>query len=298
MNAASVVRAMRPRQWIKNFMVYPALVFSGHLTDVSGLVAVTGGFVVFCLLSGAVYLFNDIRDFENDRAHPNKRFRPIASGELPIPDAWRAIGYLVAAGLGLSLALNIVTTRVGFDFLLVCAAYLVLQIAYTLKLKHVVILDVGCIAAGFVLRVMAGTAILNVPVGMWIVVCTTLLALFLGFGKRRHELVLLSGGAGEHRKILEEYSPYYLDQMIAVVTASTVIAYSLYTLDPVTVEKLGTAKLPYTIPFVIYGIFRYLYLVHQKEEGGSPSKVLISDRPLLLNIALWFLAVVILLYVS
>jgi 4-hydroxybenzoate polyprenyltransferase len=287
---------MRPGQWIKNFMLFPALVFSGHLTDLSGFIAVSGGFLVFCLLSGAVYIFNDIKDYENDRVHPNKRFRPIASGQLATPDARRAAAWLVAAGLAGSLLLNIVTIRVGTDFFAICVFYLILQVLYTLWLKQVVILDVGCIAAGFVLRVLGGAAILNVPVGMWIIICTTLLALFLGFGKRRHELTLLSEGAGEHRKILDEYSPYYLDQMIAVVTASTVIAYSLFTLDAVTVAKFGTTKLPITIPFVIYGIFRYLYLVHQKEEGGSPSRVLISDKPLLFNIALWLAAVVLLIY--
>ncbi|MCC6159463.1 MAG: decaprenyl-phosphate phosphoribosyltransferase [Deltaproteobacteria bacterium] len=298
MNVMAVLKAMRPKQWIKNFMVFPALVFAGHLTDLTDVIAVCGGFVVFCLLSGAVYLFNDIKDYEKDRLHPNKKFRPIASGELSIPDARRAMGFVAIAALVGSLALNIVTTKVGFDFFLIAVLYLALQIAYTLKLKHVVILDVGCIAAGFVLRVLAGTAIINVPIGMWIIVCTTLLALFLGFGKRRHELVLLSGEAGEHRRILEEYSPYYLDQMIAVVTASTVVAYSLYTMDAATIEKLGTTRLPLTIPFVIYGIFRYLYLVHQREEGGSPSKVLVSDKPLLINILLWFVAVVVLLYTT
>lgn len=298
MNVMAVLKAMRPKQWIKNFMVFPALVFAGHLTDLTDVIAVCGGFVVFCLLSGAVYLFNDIKDYEKDRLHPNKKFRPIASGELSIPDARRAMGLVAIAALVGSLALNIVTTKVGFDFFLIALLYLALQIAYTLKLKHVVILDVGCIAAGFVLRVLAGTAIINVPIGMWIIVCTTLLALFLGFGKRRHELVLLSGEAGEHRRILEEYSPYFLDQMIAVVTASTVVAYSLYTMDAATIEKLGTTKLPLTIPFVIYGIFRYLYLVHQREEGGSPSKVLVSDKPLLVNILLWFVAVVVLLYTT
>lgn len=298
MNFGHVLKAMRPRQWIKNFMVFPALVFSGHLTDARDLTAVTFGFAIFCLLSGSVYLFNDIKDYEKDRLHPNKRFRPIASGDLSISDARRAMAAIAAVALTGTLALNIVSRKVGLDFFLIAAAYLVLQIAYTLKLKHVVILDVGCIAAGFVLRVLAGAAIVNVPVGMWIVICTTLLALFLGFGKRRHEIVLLSEGAGEHRRILEEYSPYYLDQMIAVVTASTVVAYSLYTMDPITVQKLGTDNLPLTIPFVIYGIFRYLYLVHQKEEGGSPSKVLISDKPLLFNIMLWFGTVVTLLYVD
>ncbi len=296
MNWALVFKTMRPMQWIKNLMVFPALVFSGHLTDFSGLVAVSGGFVVFCLLSGAVYLFNDLRDYENDKAHPTKRHRPIASGELSVADAKRAMVRVAGAGLALSLALNVVTSRVGFDFFLVAVLYLALQAAYTLHLKNVVILDVACIAGGFVLRVLAGVAIINVPVSFWIIACTTLLAFFLGFGKRRHELLLLTDGAEGHRAILKEYSPYYLDQMISVVTASTVIAYSLYTVDPHTVAKLGTTRLPVTIPFVIYGIFRYLYLVHQKEEGGSPSRVLVTDRPLIINIGLWFVTVVALLY--
>lgn len=296
MNSLLVLKTMRPRQWIKNLMVYPAIVFSGHLSDLNELAAVTGGFFVFCLLSGAVYLINDIKDYDNDRAHPNKRFRPIASGALPIPEARRAAYLLAILGLALSLALNVLTEKVGLDFFGVCVAYLLLQTAYTQILKHVVILDVGCIAGGFVLRVLGGVAIINVPVSVWIIACTTLLALFLGFGKRRHELILLSEGAGEHRRILEEYSPYFLDQMISVVTACTVIAYSLYTMDPQTVAKLGTRHLPITIPFVVYGIFRYLYLVHQKEKGGSPSRVLISDKPLLINMGLWFATVVVLLY--
>lgn len=289
---------MRPRQWIKNFMIFPAMVFAGQFFDAKALVLTTLGFCVFCMLAGSIYLYNDIQDLEKDREHPKKRYRPIASGALPVHVAMRTAQVFMAAALAGSLALNAISTRVGMDFFVICLTYLVLQVAYSRWLKHVVIIDVGVIAAGFVLRVLAGGAILNLPVSPWLIICTTLLALFLGFGKRRHELVLLSNGATEHRKILEEYSPYFLDQMIAVVTASTVVAYSLYTLDQATVEKLGTDKLPITIPFVIYGIFRYLYLVHQKEEGGSPSRILLTDKPLLIDIALWFIAVVTLLYIK
>lgn len=293
-----ILKSMRPRQWIKNFMVFPAMVFAGEFFQLSSLLLSTLGFSVFCLLSGSIYLYNDIQDVEKDREHPKKKYRPIPSGNLPIGVALRAAQFAMVVALGGSLAMNLISTRVGFDFFFICLAYLVLQVAYSKWLKHVVIIDVGVIAAGFVLRVLAGGAILNLPVSPWLIICTTLLALFLGFGKRRHEIVLLANDAGTHRKILEEYSPYYLDQMIAVVTASTVVAYSLYTLDASTIEKLGTKYLPLTIPFVIYGIFRYLYLVHQKDEGGSPSRILLTDKPLLLDIALYFVAVVLILYLK
>ena len=279
-------------------MIFPAMVFAGEFFDLSSLFLSVLGFGVFCMLSGSIYLYNDIQDIEKDREHPKKKYRPIPSGNLPVSIALRAAHFAMIVALGGSLAMNLISTKVGFDFFLICLAYLVLQVAYSKWLKNIVIIDVGVIAAGFVLRVLSGGAILNLPVSPWLIICTTLLALFLGFGKRRHEIVLLANDAGTHRKILEEYSPYYLDQMIAVVTASTVVAYSLYTLDAGTIEKLGTQYLPLTIPFVIYGIFRYLYLVHQKEEGGSPSRILLTDKPLLADIALYFIAVVLILYLK
>jgi 4-hydroxybenzoate polyprenyltransferase len=289
---------MRPRQWIKNFMLFPAMVFAGVFFDAEAFGLTTLGFVVFCVISGSIYLYNDIQDVEKDREHPKKRFRPIPAGKLPIEVANNAFKILMVGALTGSLAMNAISLRVGFDFFMICVLYLILQVAYSKWLKHIVIIDVGVIAAGFVLRVLAGGAILNIPVSPWLLICTSLLALFLGFGKRRHELVLLEKEAGSHRRILEEYSPYYLDQMIAVVTASTVVAYSLYTLDVETVEKLGTPYLPWTIPFVLYGIFRYLYLVHQKDEGGSPSRILLTDKPLLIDMALYFAAVVTMLYLA
>ncbi len=296
MNYSMVLKSMRPRQWIKNFMVFPALVFAQKLTDPTAVLSVFGGFAVFCVLSGVVYIYNDLNDYQNDKNHPTKKFRPIASGQLSHEDARQAIVILAIAALAGSLALNLFSFRVGFDFLIICLLYLALQVSYSLYLKNIVILDVGAIAGGFVLRVLGGAAILNVEVSSWIIICTILLALFLGFGKRRHEIVLLSESAGSHRKILEEYSPYYLDQMISVVTAGTVVAYSLYTMDDRVIEKLGTKNLPLTIPFVLYGVFRYLYLVHQKDEGGSPSRVLLSDRPILIDIALFMVTAVVLLY--
>ncbi|MHA1569800.1 MAG: decaprenyl-phosphate phosphoribosyltransferase [Alphaproteobacteria bacterium] len=295
-----IVISMRPQQWVKNFMVFPALLFGGDIFDPVSQITVLGGFVVFCLLSGAVYLFNDLADVERDRAHPIKCKRPIPSGRLPEEVARRAVWIILALAFGLALALNLITTRVGFDFALIGLLYLILQIAYSKALKHVVILDVGCIAIGFVLRVLAGGALLNIPASFWVVACTVLLALFLGFGKRRHELTLLADGAVSHRKILQEYNTNFLDQMIALVTAATVIAYSLYTMSEQTVENLGAGAvyLPLTIPFVIYGIFRYLYLVHQKDRGGSPTRALLTDVPILINIGLWFVAVVAILYLT
>lgn len=292
-----IVLSMRPRQWVKNFVIFAALVFSGRVFDATSQLVTAGGFVVFCLLSGAVYLFNDLADVERDRAHPIKCKRPIPSGQLPEAVARRAVVVILALAFGGALALNLISTTVGVDFAGIALAYLVLQIAYSVHLKHVVILDVMCIALGFVLRVVAGSALLNVPASFWLIACTSLLALFLGFGKRRHELELLAEGAASHRKILQEYSTNFLDQMIALVTAATVIAYSLYTMSEETIAHFGSAAafLPLTIPFVIYGIFRYLYLVHHKQSGGSPTTTLLTDAPILIDIALYFITVVVVL---
>jgi 4-hydroxybenzoate polyprenyltransferase len=246
-------------------------------------------FVVFCVLSGTVYLINDVLDREQDRRHPLKAKRPIASGALSLRVAVVSAVVLGAGALAVAFML-------GIPFFAASAAYLALQLAYSLFLKHIVILDVMTIAAGFTLRAVAGGAAIMVPVSHWLVLCTTLLALFLALGKRRHELVLLAGHATEHRRILEDYSPYLLDQMISVVTASTLIAYAFYTISPETTERFGTSLLSLTIPFPLYGIFRYLYLVHQKEMGGSPSDLLLEDRPLLACIGLWAAGIVLIIY--
>jgi len=284
-----IFRSLRPTQWTKNFFVFAALLFSLKIRDISLLLRTLAAFGVFCVLSGAVYLINDVLDFAEDRVHPKKSKRPIAAGRVGRP---LAVG--LAAGLALaSLAAAALLNR---NFLIVAAVYLVLQVAYSLKLKHVVILDVFIIAAGFVLRVVAGGFVIAVPLSSWLLICTTLLALFIAMNKRRHELVLLEDNASSHRPILKEYSAYLLDQMISVVTASTVIAYCLYTVSPETVQKFGTENLIYTMPFVLYGIFRYLYLVHQKGKGGSPEELLLKDRPLLVAVVLWIVAVFAILY--
>jgi len=282
--------SLRPHQWTKNLVVLAALVFSKHLFDPDAALRAAAALAAFCGLSGAVYVINDLADAERDRLHPLKRERPIASGALGIAPARAFAGLLLIGGLA-------VAWRLGGGFLLCVLGYLVLNLAYTFGLKDVVILDVLAIAIGFVFRAVSGALAIRVVFSDWLLVCTILLALFLALAKRRHELVMLGDAAG-HRRALAEYSPYLLDQMIAVVTASCLTAYAFYTLAPETIEKYRTDRLAFTIPFVIYGIFRYLYLVHRKEQGGSPSDVLLADRPLLLAVAAWAVAVVVIVYTA
>jgi 4-hydroxybenzoate polyprenyltransferase len=286
----ALVLSLRPHQWIKNVVVLAALVFSKHLFDVDAVARAALAFASFCGLASAVYLVNDLADLEQDRLHPLKRARPLASGALA-PRAARlsAVG-LVAAALAASAWL-------GPGFLACAAGYLALNLSYSFALKHVVILDVLSVAIGFVLRAVAGAVAIGVHFSPWLLVCTILLALFLALAKRRHELVTLERAA-DHRQILAEYTPYLLDQMIAVVTASCLTAYAFYTLAPETVEKYRTERLALTIPFVIYGIFRYLYLVHRKDQGGSPTDVLLTDRPLLVAVALCAIAMVLIVYTA
>ena len=286
---ATIVRSARPRQWVKNVLVFAPLVFAQQALEPRAVGRSLAAFALFCLASAAVYLVNDMLDCEQDRQHPRKRLRPIAAGELSPAAAGAAAAVLGAAALaGAAL--------VGTGLALVLGAYLGISLAYARLLKHVVIVDVMTLASGFVLRVVAGGVATGVPLSLWLLLCTSLLALFLGFGKRRHELVLLEINASSHRPILAEYSPYFLDQLIAVVTTSTLVTYALYTMDPAVHQKLGTPYLPLTIPFVLYGIFRYLYLVHQKQEGGDPSQIVFSDRPLLVNVLLWIATAFFILY--
>ena len=280
---------LRPGQWTKNLLVFAALIFAVKLFDAPSVVAATEAFVIFCALSGVVYLVNDVADRESDRRHPTKSHRPIASGALSVGTAVAAAAVLAAAGLAASFALN-------WRFGAVAVAYLLLQALYSGPLKHIVVLDVLTIATGFVLRAVAGAVAIDVVISHWLVVCTILAALFMALAKRRHELVLLGEGAASHRPILGEYTPYLLDQMIVVVAASTLIAYAFYTMSGETVAKFGTEWLGLTIPFPLYGIFRYLYLVHQREGGGSPSDLLLNDRPLLTCIVLWTAAAVLIIY--
>jgi len=288
---AALAVSVRPEQWTKNLLVFAGLLFGGRLFDATAALAATWTFVLFSALSGAIYLFNDVRDRDGDRRHPIKRLRPIAAGELQASTALLAAAALIAGGVFGAFLVNPALAGIS-------AAYAALLVLYSLALKHFVIIDVMTIAAGFVLRAIAGAVAVSVPISSWLLACTTLLALFLGLSKRRHELLLLGGGSEDHRPVLDEYSPYLLDQMISVVTASTVIAYTVYATSPDTAARLGTSHLGVTVPFVLYGIFRYLYLVHKKRGGGSPSTLLLSDRPLLLCVGMWVGTVVLLMYSS
>jgi 4-hydroxybenzoate polyprenyltransferase len=276
----ALIRALRPKQWVKNGFLFAGILFTldqGH--SLADWLRVLAGFGIFCALSSAVYLINDVCDLEQDRLHPKKRFRPLAAGQVSVPVA---IAAATALGVGGLLA----AWRTGSGaFLATAAAYLLLTIAYSLWLKHLVLIDVMVIAAGFVLRAMAGAVIIGAQISPWLLVCTTLLALFLGFSKRRHELATQPGDAVGHRRVLSEYSLELLDQLITIVTASVLVAYSLYTFNSPT--ALGRPLLMLTLPFVYYGIFRFLWLLHHRQGGGNPTADLLEDWPLLLTVILW-----------
>jgi 4-hydroxybenzoate polyprenyltransferase len=291
MKLGAVLVSLRPHQWTKNLVLFAALAFSKHLFESGPLLRALLAFAIFCGLSGAVYLLNDVADRERDRMHPLKRLRPVASGALSPRTAMGLAAALGLVCLGLSFLL-------GIPFAACAVVYLALNLLYSFSLKEVVILDVLAISMGFVVRAVAGAMAIGVLISEWLLICTILLALFLTLSKRRHELTSLSDSAMDHRPTLQEYSPYLLDQMIAVVTPSCVMAYALYTMAQETRDKFQTDRLAWTIPFVLYGIFRYLYLVHRKEQGGSPTDVLLTDRPLLVDVALWALTVVLILYTA
>jgi 4-hydroxybenzoate polyprenyltransferase len=283
----ALMRAMRPRQWPKNVFVFAGLVFGNRLLDVELFSRTVFALVLFCLISGSVYLINDLVDIEKDRQHPKKRHRPLASGQLSPSTAIVALLVIVVVSLPLAFVLN---THFG----IVLIGYLILQTAYSFVLKNLVILDVLSVAAGFVLRVIGGAVVIAVPISPWLYVCTMLGALFIGFSRRRHELLLLEGEAASHRATLGEYSSILLDYMIAIVASSTVMAYSLYTFQGENVPENHALML--TIPFVLYGVFRYLYLIHIQNEGGSPEEMFLKDKPLIINIVLWGITVIATLY--
>ena len=285
----AVLVSLRPRQWVKNLFVFGGLVFGQRLFDLPAVGTALAAFLVFCGLSGAIYLLNDVADRDKDRLHPDKRTRPVASGRLPAGVALGAAAALIVTGLTAAVWLSL-------PFGLAAAAYVVLLSAYSAWLKHVVIVDVLVVALGFVLRAAGGALAIGVAISGWLLICTILLALFLALGKRRHEVLTLEEGAARHRPILAEYSAGLLDQMIAVVTASTVTAYALYTMSPETVAKFHTSLLPLTLPFVLYGIFRYLYLLYRRQLGGNPSDMVVRDRALLVNTLLWLVVVLLIVY--
>ncbi len=273
----AILESMRPPQWIKNGTLLVALVFSRNVLVPVKLMTALAAVGIFCLLSAGTYLLNDLVDVAGDRRHPLKSKRPIAAGTLS--PAWARGGFLISTATAVGLAF-----LVNRDFGLAALAYLGLQIAYSFRLKHVVILDTFCIATSFFIRVMAGALAIDVAVSSWLLVCTFFVSLFVALAKRRHEILLLEDRAGEHRAVLDRYDVLLLDQMISVVTSATLVAYTVYTLSPVTVERIGSDHLKYTIPFVLYGIYRYLYRVYRRREGGAPELMLWTDLPMLVNL--------------
>jgi 4-hydroxybenzoate polyprenyltransferase len=287
---AALIKTMRPRQWTKNVVVFAALVFDRQLSpnNLTAILYTTAGFIIFCFLSGIVYVINDIADVEADRNHPDKRKRPIASGKLPIPVARTFVIVALVILIPVSFLLST-------QFAIIALSYLVLNLAYSFKLKHAPLLDVLAIAMGFVLRVGAGVALINVArFSPWLYVVTTLGSLYMGFGKRRAELALLAGEANAARKVLDGYTLPLLDQLITIVSGTTIVAYSLYTFSAPNLPENHIMML--TIPFVLYGIFRYLYLIQVKHSGGAPEEVLFSDRPLQATIVLWGVSVLLIFY--
>jgi 4-hydroxybenzoate polyprenyltransferase len=283
-----LLNTLRPKQWSKNLFIFAALLFDVKLFQLGPLTRTVAGFVLFCLLASTIYLINDLVDIEKDRQHPTKKNRPLASGQLSPTTAVVAAIVIGAICLPLSFWLDL-------SFGIIVLGYVVLMIAYSFLLKNIVLVDVMTIAAGFVMRVAAGVVLVHVErFSPWLYVCTTLLALFLAVGKRRNELFLLKANANSHRAILNEYTMGFIDEMIGIISAATLIAYSLYTFSAENLPQNHTMML--TIPFVLYGLFRYLYLIHVKNEGGAPEEIVIQDKPLIAALGLWALAVVIALY--
>ncbi len=285
----ALLDTLRPQQWVKNGFVFAALIFSESLTRWDRCYKVTLAALVFCLASSAAYVLNDILDAPEDRRHPTKRLRPIASGR---------ISPIVAGAVGILLGIVALgeAWKLDSQFFLIVTSYLTLNILYSSFLKRIVLVDVFIVAMGFLFRVIGGGLVIRVAISPWLIVCTTLLALFMALSKRRHELMLLGNHASEHRAILADYTPYFLDQLIGIVTASTVVSYALYTLSPDVQSKFPGKRLEITIPFVLFGIFRYLHLVHHYKQGGNPARALFTDPVLLSVVLIWAASVIFIIY--
>lgn len=281
--------ALRPKQWVKNLFIFLPLVFGKKLFAYPDNLKTLIAFFLFSLVSGVVYLVNDIIDIEKDRLHPSKRLRPIASGKIKIWEAWMCAIVLGSGAFTMSFLLD-----PGFGLLV--AGYLVFNLLYSKILKDAVIMDVFCIAVFFLMRIAAGCVAANVQMAHWIVFMTALLALFLGFNKRRQEMVMLGRSASSHRHILIQYNIYFIDQMIPVITSSIVVCYMLFTIDPETVRKFGSNHLIFSIPFVYYGIFRYLYIIHKLKKEGDPTRILLSDSKMQLNLIAWLIVCIAVVY--
>lgn len=288
----NLIRLARPRQWIKNFFVFAPLLFSKHFFEPSYVFKSFEAFVVFCFASSSVYIVNDIMDAESDRAHPKKKYRPIASGEVSVR---QALIYLVAIFILIALLLYVQKPEVTGIVILYIAANLV----YSFYLKSIVLIDVFLISFGFMVRVLGGAAAISVSLSSWMVLCTIFISLFLAISKRRAELSQSTAG-GENiekqRKVLKDYSVEFADELNTIAAAGTIISYALYTVSDRTVQMFGTGKLIYTTPFVIYGIFRYMFLIHKKNLGDSPSTIVAKDVPIMVNVLLWFVSCIIIIY--
>jgi len=281
--------AVRPTQWVKNFIIFLPVIFGRQLFNLSVLFRASLFFIVFCVASSAIYLINDIVDLKKDKTHPLKRLRPLASGKITVLEAYIVALFLAGVAIASSLAITL-------PFAVLIIIYLLFNLFYSTILKNVVIIDVLCIGFFFLLRIVAGSLAARVMVSHWIIFCTVFLALFIGFNKRRCELKLLKSRATDHRLVLANYDPYFIDQMISVITASMVITYTLYTVDATTVRNLGSDHLMYSIPFVYYGVFRYIYLVQKRGRGGDPIQVLLSDDKMQLNLILWVVVCIAVIY--
>lgn len=288
-NLRGLLIEMRPQEWTKNLLVFTGVIFSRSLFELHDLWTSIAGFLLFCAASSGIYIFNDLCDIEADRQHPIKSKRPLAAGDLNINLARIAMILLFAIAAFGSLALS-------FSFALIIVLYLSICLAYSLQLKNIVILDVILIASGFVLRAISGAVLIDVTISEWLIICTSMVALLVGFGKRRHELTLLESAASTHRKNLGEYSIHFLDSIMAICSGAALITYALYTRADETVARVGSQWMLITIPFVVYGVFRYLFLIHQRDAGGDPVKILFHDRPMVLNLLLWLIAAALVVY--
>lgn len=286
---SNIIRALRPIQWIKNLLIFSALIFSGQLLNANCFFYTVYAFVAFSFLVSAIYLINDLIDLKSDVFHPVKKYRPLADGQITFMQT-------ASVSFVLMLIAFIAGYFIKLEFFWLMLAYFSLNVLYAKYLKHIVILDVLSLSCFFVMRVVAGALVIGVSASHWLIICTFMLAAFIGFGKRRHELIILKEDAAKHRKVLKYYDAYLLDQMIAVLTASTLITFILYTVSAESIENFGSVKLLYTTPFVLYGIFRYLYLIHSKDKGGDPAVLVLKDSPMFFNVVGWGISVVLLIY--
>ncbi len=285
------IRLLRPSHWVKNFFVFAPLIFSLNLLKIGEVIQNFLAFVSFCLAASGVYVFNDLHDKVSDITHPVKKNRPIASGRVSTVIAWPIFFMLIVSALFLSF-------RIRVDVGGIILAYVIMNVLYTLYLKEVVIIDVMIIAIGFILRIMAGSAATRVYLSNWMLLTTLSLSLFIGFAKRRHEIVSLGENAGDHRKVLSKYGERFVDEMITTTVAMTIVFYSLYTIDPQVIRKFGTSHLVFTVPFVMYGLFRYVYLIYVKGKGGDPVEIVLKDIGIISSVVGWFASVVLLIYLK